>query len=454
MLREEREKIFIGIDIGKKKNWVSVSSLYSKDEIRKRKKYSNSIPGFYKLLAELNRIIEDEEVDIGEVLVGLESTGSYWINIYKFLVVRGFNVVMVKNRLVKLKREAKYSQKGKNDSIDSHCIGLVLKDGDHFCIREINKNYSAIRRMIRSREDFTKIKSQNKNRLREWLDVNNPVYFEVFTTVDSKTGIAILREYPSPRDIVDKDIEEVKEVLRQDSRNKKIDFRLVNEYLVIAKEFYKDTLILDSGDRKEIQCYIRQHESLAEQIKELDKNINEIAHETIPAYDKILKIKGLGEKEVITLLAEIGVVENFPNARTLQAYFGLSIKGESSCTMVKETNITKSGNRLARKCLYHIAMNLVSKNSEWRKLYCYYKAYERKNKNIDKEMLVAVSCKLLRVLYGMLKHNKEFDSIEFFENLNFAKCNKEKFKNEYVDKDGKWNISDEEIDELFAYQYK
>ncbi|MDY5097904.1 transposase [Clostridium sp.] len=51
-----------------------------------------------------------------EILIGIESTGHYWINFYEFFTKRDYEVVMVKNRVVKLKREAKYSQKGKNDS--------------------------------------------------------------------------------------------------------------------------------------------------------------------------------------------------------------------------------------------------------------------------------------------------------------------------------------------------
>ena len=49
-------------------------------------------------------------------MIGIESTGHYWINFYEFFTKRDYEVVMVKNRVVKLKREAKYSQKGKNDS--------------------------------------------------------------------------------------------------------------------------------------------------------------------------------------------------------------------------------------------------------------------------------------------------------------------------------------------------
>lgn len=450
---KNNKKIFIGIDIGKDINWVSFLAEGKKEEIRKRFKINNDIYGFYKLL----EILEDYKVKDGikesEFIIGIESTGHYWQNLYDFFNKRKYDVVMVKNRIVKLKREAKYSQKGKNDSIDCHCIGLILKDDDYFEIKDRDKNYASLKRLARCKEDYTKSNTQNKNRLRAWVDVNNPVYLKVFSDVTSKTGIAILREYPSPWDIVDKEIEEVKERLQKDERNKGILYRLVNEYLILAKELYKDTIKINNGDREEIKIYLYQYEMLEYSIKDIDNTIRKLSEETIDSYDKIIKIKGVGNSEINLLLAEIGLVDNFINARALQSYFGLGIKGVGSGKEIKPPKITKAGSKRSRKLLYHMAMNLVSKNEDWRKVYCYYKSYNRNNPNTNKEMLVAVACKFLRVIFGILKHNVDFDTEELFKGFDFKKCNKEKFILEYTGEKGKWNLTEEEINKLFAYKY-
>ena len=86
----------------------------------------------------------------------------------------------------------------------------------------------------------------------------------------------------------------------------------------------------------------------------------------------------MGDTQIVNFLAEIGLIENFPSARALQAYFGLSIRADMSGNMVKQSRITKAGNRVGRKILYNIAMMLVNHNKDWRKLYCYYKSYDRK----------------------------------------------------------------------------
>ncbi|MBS6502169.1 MAG: IS110 family transposase [Clostridium sp.] len=448
-MEKDNRKIFIGIDIGKEVNWISFLSEGKKEEIRKRFKINNDIYGFYKLL----EILEDYKVKDGikenEIIIGIESTGHYWQNLYEFFSKRNYYVVMIKNRIVKLKREAKYSQKGKNDSIDCHCIALVLKDDDYFEIKERDKNYASLKRLTRCKEDYTKSNIQNKNRLRAWIDVNNPIYLKIFTDITCKTGRAILRVYPSPRDIADKDIDEVKDELKKDERNKGVAYRLVNEYLVLAKELYKDTIKVNNGDREEIKIYLYQYEMLENSLKEIDNTIKKLTRETIEAYDNITKIKGVGDSEINSLLADIGLIDNFPNARSLQSYFGLGIKGVGSGKDIKPPKITKAGSKRGRKLLYHMAMNLVSKNEDWRKVYCYYKSYNRNNANTKKEMLVAVACKFLRVIYGILKHNIEFNKEELFKGFDFKKCNKEKFISEYVGEKGNWSMTEEEINKLF-----
>ena len=94
-------------------------------------------------------------------------------------------------------------------------------------------------------------------------------------------------------------------------------------------------------------------------------------------------------------------------------------------------------------------MLLITHNDDWRKVYSYYKSYNRKYQNINKEMLIAVACKFLRVVYGILKYNIEFDREELFRGYDFTKCNKEKFIKEYIGK-SKRTISEEEIKELFG----
>ena len=301
--------------------------------------------------------------------------------------------------------------------------------------------------MTRTKEDYIKVKVQNKNRLRSWLDVNNPIYFRVFKSLDSILGLAIIKKFPSPWDIINIDRNSLIEILKEDV--KRVDLRCLDEYIYLCNELYKDVRNINEGDRKEIKCYLEQYDILEKAINDLEESIECLAKETVPAYEKLIKIKGIGKIEIISLISEIGFIENFSNARALQSFFGLGIKADMSGSMSKESKITKAGNRIGRKILYHISMLLITHNDDWRKVYSYYKSYNRKYQNINKEMLIAVACKFLRVVYGILKYNIEFDREELFRGYDFTKCNKEKFIKEYIGK-SKRTISEEEIKELFG----
>lgn len=96
-----------------------------------------------------------------------------------------------------------------------------------------------------------------------------------------------------------------------------------------------------------------------------------------------------------------------------------------------------------------MTINLIDKNSDWKKVYCYYKAYNRKSPKANKKMVVAVACKLIRVIFGMLKNASEFDRNIVFKNLDFKKCNKEQFIEEYTGGKRKSVLTEEELEELF-----
>lgn len=56
----------------------------------------------------------------------------------------------------------------------------------------------------------------------------------------------------------------------------------------------------------------------------------------------------------------------------------------------------------------------------------------KRNEKANKEMLIALMCKILRVIYGMLKYNIEFDLNEMLKNYDFRNINKEKFIDEFL----------------------
>ena len=128
----------------------------------------------------------------------------------------------------------------------------------------------------------------------------------------------------------------------------------------------------------------------------------------MPCIENILEIKGLGIRTVTGILAEIGDITRFTEARQIQKLAGLALVEDSSGKHEGKTIISKRGRKRLRYQLYQAALVLVGQNREFRQVYEYYITRER-NPLKKMQALMAVACKLLRVLYAMVTKGVKYD---------------------------------------------
>ncbi|MDC4244078.1 IS110 family transposase [Clostridium perfringens] len=446
--------LYIGVDIGKELNYASF--LNEKGvEIDKRFKFKNNYLGFLKLKDNIDKLTYDYNLRYDDILVGFESTGHYWINVDWFLTEKlNIKTVMVRNDAVRHTRALNSQGKGKNDSLDSRTIAECLKNGYYFDVQGRKEDYIVLRRLTRERSELEKEIARYKNRFRAWLDVNNPIFLENFSNVFSSGALALLKVYPSPLDIIKDSYLEVREKLRE------VGYSRTNKTLKIyyeEVETYKNIINgISYADRLEISEYIEALEMYMKKKENLDERIEALMNFLEgKVYTSLSEIKGMPKAQVASLLAEIGNINNFKSAIHLISYAGLNLQGEGSGKNKGHSWISKTGNRKIRKELYVITFNLVRHNDYFRGLYCYYKSYKRPNEKSSKEMLIALMCKLLRVVYGMLKYNVEFNLNEMIKNYDFRNINKEKFIDEFLgNSEKKQKIIPQEIEEIFLNNKK
>ncbi|EHK2426082.1 IS110 family transposase [Clostridium perfringens] len=446
--------LYIGVDIGKELNYASF--LNEKGvEIDKRFKFKNNYLGFLKLKDNIDKLTYDYNLKYDDILVGFESTGHYWINVDWFLTEKlNIKTVMVRNDAVRHTRALNSQGKGKNDSLDSRTIAECLKNGYYFDVQGRKEDYIVLRRLTRERSELEKEIARYKNRFRAWLDVNNPIFLEIFSNVFSSGALALLKVYPSPLDIIKDSYLEVREKLRE------VGYSRTNKTLKIYYEevqTYKNIINgISYADRLEISEYIEALEMYIKKKENLDERIEALMNFLEgKVYNSLSEIKGMPKAQVASLIAEIGNINNFKSAIHLLSYAGLNLQGEGSGKNKGHSWISKTGNRKIRKELYVITFNLVRHNDYFRGLYCYYKSYKRPNEKSSKEMLIALMCKLLRVVYGMLKYNVEFNLNEMLKNYDFRNINKEKFIDEFLgNSEKKQKIIPQEIEDIFLNNRK
>lgn len=120
----------------------------------------------------------------------------------------------------------------------------------------------------------------------------------------------------------------------------------------------------------------------------------------------LISIPGIAEKTSAHLLAELGDLSRFTNARQLAAYCGLTPREKQSGTSVrKRPCLSKVGSSRLRKALFMPAICAMRYNPVLRQF------FENLCQRGKSKMAAvgAVMRKLIHIVYGVLKHQKPFD---------------------------------------------
>ena len=119
----------------------------------------------------------------------------------------------------------------------------------------------------------------------------------------------------------------------------------------------------------------------------------------------LTSIDGVGDKTAWSILAYIGDISLFENAKQISSYAGLNPRIEQSGSSINRSSLSKMGCARLRKSLYMPALVAVRFNTLMK---TFYEKLLAKGK-AKKVALVAVMRKLLVIAYGVLKSGKPFD---------------------------------------------
>lgn len=148
----------------------------------------------------------------------------------------------------------------------------------------------------------------------------------------------------------------------------------------------------------------------AKQILNLKKTIDEQAELmvkecSIPEVDILKTFTGISDSSAIGLILEIQAIERFKTVKRLASFFGIhpvyKISGDGSGSF----RMSKQGRKEPRKILFMVALTAIRSNPLIRNIYL-----ERTEKGMEKMAAIGLCMhKILRIVYGMLKHGKPFD---------------------------------------------
>lgn len=150
-------------------------------------------------------------------------------------------------------------------------------------------------------------------------------------------------------------------------------------------------------------------EALNAQIAAIKAEIEQLfaAHPTLQQQRELLdSIPGIGSETAARLLAEMPHLAEFESARAAAAYTGLTPRRHQSGTSLNApSRLSKMGNARVRYALYLPAMAALRANDEFRT----FKERLKKSGKKPKQIICAAMHKLVRLAYGVLKHQKAYE---------------------------------------------
>ncbi len=254
--------------------------------------------------------------------------------------------------------------------------------------------YASVRRQWTLIKLLTKQKVQLLNQLNMMLYIANPELLVYCRNKVNLWTLKLLREYPTAGQ------------LSKAKLSKLVKIPYITEAL--AKNLIENAKksVASSTDDITVQTIIALAEQILQlrkliylQTKQLQKNCS------IEEVELLKSFKGIGIYSAAGLMIEILSVERFSSVKKLASFFGLHPVFKQSGDALGAYRMSKRGRKQPRQILFNVARFSVVHNPYIKEIY---------RMHLQKGMpkmaaLGAVMYKILRIVYGMLKNNKQYD---------------------------------------------
>ncbi len=382
--------IFVGIDVSKDSHSCHILSSKGKTLVDNLV-ISNDLEGFRTLDDSLSLVEED-------IRIALESTGHYSINIESFLRNKGYSVTLLNPLIVDKFKKSQTLRKTKTDKSDAKLIATLLFSKIQEATVDVPIEIRELKSLTRNRSRLVKEKSNLKVQISRLLVILFPEFKTIFSSQHRKSAYAILKVYPNINELAKANIDEMTKILKSTSRCRYSSAK-ASEIIELAKKS------VGSSSRAlsfELQQTIRLIEVFNQEIKAIEVEIKSML-DTMKS--PITTIPEVASTLGSIIISEVGNINRFSNPGKLLTFSGLEPtiyqSGQYSAT---RSRMVKRGSSYLRWALMQAARTVCLRDKT-------FKDYLAKKRAEGKHYLVALSHvakKLIRVIFYLLKANKEF----------------------------------------------
>ena len=394
--------LLIGIDISKEKHDACIGT--KKNIIQRKLTFTHSREGFGLFETIIRKTMF--KYKLKRVLIAMEPSGIYWYALYERLKNCGYGVCLVNCLAVSNNRKTMPDGTEKTDAKDAHSIFDLLTQGKFLLPVQRDPELAAAYRMMLRYMSLKKRINRIKNQLRQVIHLAFPELNPLINDLSSPTSLRFLIANPTPRSI------------RYNGRKRFLDkWRPRVRCGQWKKEKFESIYALAEtsiGMKDPHRIYEYEIKSLAEDLADAvsksemwkDKAIELIEHRN--DFQLLMQMPRIGKPTACAILTAVGDIDEFCSGKQLVKLAGLDIKRfESGATVHKRPKISHIGNAFLRHWLYHYAMRLVAFDPHFKSLFQRRKQ-NSPGKGSGQRALVAVSDKIIRIVYRILKDKVKY----------------------------------------------
>ena len=343
----------VGIDVAKGKSKVAI--IRPLGEVVAKPFDISHYPDRLAELADYIRSLD------GETRVVMEHTGKYSESVAKFLCEAGIFVCMVNAKLIH-DYGGDTIRRDKTDKVDAlkiagFCLDKWVKLERYELVPDNRKMLKTYNRQL---SEYTKVKTMLKNNLISLLDQSFPGANELFSSPARESDghekwIDFVAAFPH--------CHLVASLSRQVFASKYEKWCRKNGYnfcAAKAEQVYTDALnclpTLPNNDftKTLIAQTVNQLNSLCQTVAAVKSEMSKIAA-TLPEYDTVLAMHGVGTTLAPQLIAEIGDIRRYPKRSSLARFAGIEPPENQSGTYNQHSRrISKQGSPHLRKALFQV----------------------------------------------------------------------------------------------------
>jgi transposase len=389
-------KLYLGGDVSKGyADWVILSE--KKQTVLENFQLDDTYAGHCKLYFMLEAYVEKHPGS--EIYAAVESTGGYennWLNTLKsYQKVFNLKVARINPAGVTFNRKAGM-KRNVTDAISALSIAEFMIDHPKNITYDQDDKWKSLCRHWNFVEMQKQQRVQTINQLETILYSANPTLMRFKKDNLPNWLLELIIQCPTAETLAKARPEKLAKI----------------PYLSLARA---KTLVAEakqsiaSAKDKNAEILVSQ---IARQIKSFDLNIKSqmqlIERDlTCPEIEILKTFKGIDTISAIGLLLEIETIERFPTVKGFSCYFGLHPKFKQSGDRIIGVRMSKQGSKNMRKILFNIAKGAITYNP------LIMAVYEKKLSHGMKKMAAIGVCmhKILRIIYGMLKHKQEYNPL-------------------------------------------